>query len=565
MPPTPRTIAERADLWDKGLPVLNTERRWHGIPKGQKIATIDEMLSLAHAIDVLSIHEKTAFYALICSVSKELENRRALVRLDRRQGWRRLLKKAPQATEGATTSAETVLGVQLPIDDATLGTLLDTLLRCGDVFLLEQASDSELGSAWLALQQVQPALISPTVALSEDDIDLALSWASKSVDVDDLLRGRRGYHRHNALTAISWDSDYSDKRLLREIHRCFAARHAELLVAHLLRSWGHTVEDVSQLQTTLPSDPRWHTHDLAVDAMKVDVKNVTVDRRGRQTWARIKQLRTTVRYDAVCTRWLADLRPFLEPGAHVSAEYLGSLYRTELNTFAAMASPPLSMEIAMGLEERGSKYAGWCFALPHEAYREWDTAFDRVVRAIEASGDDRPDLSVPQLVVLHARGAVAALRHQERRLLTEHATLHRITQAVSQFGRAPRVIIAALLNELQFHLRGEVVLSRSLKKDLFPLHHRAPLGVLDPSESVASFLSAILHLVEFPDALAGIVSLRLMSPNWLRGTTTSGEKVTLFTNCMRCAEFPLIRGRDPDCGHGRGRLVCPEGHCCSKP
>lgn len=560
MSPIPRTIAERADLWDKGLPVLPDERRCHAIPKGQQIATIDEMLSLAHASDVLKIPEKTAFYALICSVSKELENRRALVRLDRRQGWLRLLKKASQATEGATTSAETVLGVQLPIDDATLGTLLDSLLRCRDVFLLEQASDSELGSAWLALQQVQPALISPTVALSEDDIDLALSWASKSVDVDGLLRGRRGYHRHNALTALSRESDDSGRRLFNQIHRCFAARHAELLVAHLLRSWGHTVEDVSQLQATLPSDTRWHTHDLAVDGMEVDVKNVT-DYRGRQTWARIKQLRTTVRYDAVCTRKLEDLRPFLDLGGHVSAEYLGSLDRTDLTTFAAMASPPLSMEIAMRLE-RGSKYAGWCFALPPKAYREWDTAFDRVVRAIEASGDDRPDLAVPQLVVLHARGAVAALRHQERRLLTEHATLHRITQAVSQFGRAPRVIIAALLNELQFHLRGEVVLSRSLEKDLFPLHRRAPLGVLDPSESVASFLSAILHLVEFPDALAGIVSLRLMSPHWLRGTTTFGEQVNLFTNCKHCAEFPLIRGRNPYCGHGRGRLVCSLGHCC---
>lgn len=563
----PRSIEERALLWEQALPVLPQERSRHGIAPGDQVATLDEILSLAHAIPLLSKAERTVYFAFVSLIDGDLRTRRALVRRARREGWIRLARMAAQATPPEVLDLRPVLGLVLPLGAAKSGRLLDSWLLSDDAFLHEVGErgtgpqpQSELSAAWQALAQVQPVFGVPGIALGEADIDLALSWVSAEHQqaVHHLL-SRDGRGRLAALAALSWNPN---KKLFGELHRCLAARHAELLVAHLLRAWGAAVEDVSLLATTGPGDKRWETHDLEIDGRPVDVKNVTFDRQERQSWAQIKRFRAAVRYDAVRTRWLSSLRPFLDPDTGADAEYLGSVNQQELAAFRSMARPPLSLEIEEPILSGRSKFAGWCFALPLEAYAAWDAAFARFVRAIELAGPERPLLTAPQLALLRARGVKAALRPEEVDSMSSLGSIGRVADAVAQFGRSPRVLVAALLNELQAHIRGEGLFARSLVRDLLPFGHRVPLGALDPSKSVAAFLGTLLRLVETPGALDGIVSVRLMSPRWLRGTAQEGFPVTLITNCLHCSEYPLIRGQAPACPHGTGRLVCPNGHCC---
>lgn len=563
----PRSLEDRAVLWEQGWPLSPQERTLHGIPDGQEVVRLDEVLSLAHALPSLSKAERAAFFALVVAIAADLKSRRALVRKARREGWLRLARMAAQAAPKEPPKQAEAAGVVLPIAAAQSGVLLDSWILNDDAFLIgvgERSGDappqSELEAAWQALKRVQPIVGAVDIALGADDIELALGWTSPEHQqaVNGILK-RRGDARAAALGALSWDT--GDK-LFRELHRCLAARHAELLVARLLRSWGASVEDTSILAHVGRDDRRWQTHDLEVDGVPVDVKNVTFDRRDRQSWAQIKRFRAAVRYDAVRTPWLASLRPFLDAHVGVDTEYLGSVDQQEMSAFSRIAEPPLSLEIEKPIQSGRSKFAGWCFALPSAAYHEWDRAFSRLLATIGVPSEGRPRLALPQLAVLRARGVVASLQPEELAQKESLRGVGRIADAVAQFGRAPRVLVAALLNELQLHLRGAGLVERSLLTNLFPFGPRVPLGVFDPSKSVLAFLTALLRLVETPGALDGVVSVQLMSPRWLRGTTAKGFKVTLITNCLHCSEFPLIRGQSETCRHGNGRLVCPNGHCC---
>jgi hypothetical protein len=566
-PLAPRSVEERAALWESGLEMIPAERMRHGMPDGHALRTLDEMFSLAWAVADSSSAEKAMFYTVVRSLARQLEGRDIRVRNDRHNAWRRLLERELSGSHERPVKRSVVCGVLVPVEDAQSGRLVDEWLETGDAVSHSRPTGNSsrrtrgpIDAAWEVLKQARPRTSNESVRLQEEDISLSLGWARESFKsaVNELLL-RSGNDRLAALKGISWDKE---PRLYNEIRRCLAARHAELLVLHVLRSWGRRVEDVSRLAASGSADQRWKTHDLEVDGLPVDVKNVTFRRDGFQTWTRVKQFRLQVRYDAARTRWAKNLESFFDEHPHVDAEYLGSLTSTDIATFSAMARPPLSIEVTDCTYDGGARFTGWCFALSEDAYGDWDDAFTRFVEALAVSTKDRPSLSDTQLAVLYARGVRMELRESESRLRSECVSLFAIAEMVNRYGRSPRAVVAAILNELQAHLSGQPRLSERLREQLFPFGKSAPLGVFDPSEGVAAFLESVLELVKAPTALAGIRSLQLMSPYWLRGRTESGESVTLIANCYDCGAYPLIRGRHSLCPHGTDRLRCENGHCC---
>jgi hypothetical protein len=565
-----RTDVERAELWERNSRLGPEERRRHAMPDGHQLATLDQVLSLAHAEPDFSKAERSMFFLFVNAVETVLKGRRALVRKDRREGWVRLVRSSTAQKPPAQVKQRRLLGVRLPHVESDIRALVESWIRSGDAFLVDQlvdasprmASHDPVEAAWARLSKVCVHPHAHGLHLDDADLALAMQWVNPThaSAAGKLISSNNG-ERAVQLGSLTLEQEDG---LFREMHRCLGARYAERFCARLLELWGHVVVDVSGLAVRNPTDPRWITHDLEVDDMPVDVKSVTYNRAGLYTWPLVKKLRPAVRYDAVQMRWGPSLVSFLDGTILPHTEYLGSLSRSDLIAFAAMADPPLSLEISESVFEGKPRLAAWCFAVGDAGYQAWNVAYGDVLDALRRTDRHRPAMSLGRSAILRAHGNANILRSNESRLLEEHVALCRIADAIRVFGKSPRVLIAALLNEFQRALHGKVTLSRQLKNALGTLGRNYPLGVFDPTGSILAFLSALLQLLENPTAITDITSIRLMSPQWLRGTTRSGEQVTLITNCKHCSEFPLIRGRERTCEHGTRRLVCARGHCCGR-
>jgi hypothetical protein len=568
--PAQRTDVERAELWERHSRLGPEERRRHAMPDGHQLATLDQLLSLAHAEPDFPKAERSVFFLFVNAVETTLKGRRALVRKDRREGWVRLVRSSTALKPPVPVKQRRVLGLRLPYEESDIRDLVESWIRSGDAFLVDQLVDAPPGmashdpveAAWARLSRVRIHPHAQGLHLDDADLELAMQWVNPT-HASAARRLLSNHHGERAEQLGSLTLEHEDC-LFREMHRCLGARYAERFCARILELWGHVVVDVSRLAVRNPADPRWTTHDLEVDETPIDVKSVTYNRAGLYTWPLVKKLRPAVRYDAVQMRWGPSLVSFLDGTLLRHTEYLGSLSRSDLGAFAAMADPPLSLEISESVFEGKPRLAAWCFAVGDAGYQAWNVAYGDVLDALRRTDRHRPDLSLGRSVILRAHGNADMLRSSESRLLEEHIALCRIADATRVFGKSPRVLIAALLNEFQRGLHGKVTLSRQLKSALSALGRNYPLGVFDPTGSTLAFLSALLQLLENPTAITDIISIRLMSPQWLRGTTRSGEQVTLITNCKHCSEFPLIRGRERTCGHGARRLICARGHCCGR-
>lgn len=561
----PMSSSERADRLSQRVPIVPSDRALHGIPANKVVDSVDELLSLSIAVTTRPRVEEEDFFTYLRALNERIEQSYARIRVARRDAWMEMFGRGAKVRTAEAPNRAVVAGVVLQGDSESLHQLVSGWLASGE--LVERFSqrqshagdrrDPVLRALWNEIAQTPTDCSLRPVVLDDEDVRLALGWST--ADVRSIVAAR-GEALRGMLRGLATGES---RTRFNEVHRCLAARHAEVLAANVLRGWQCAVEDVSRLAVAGGGDTRWLTHDLQVDGEPVDVKNVTYNRADLQTWHRARHFRKSVRYDAVRTRSMASLLSFLGEGEAVDAEYLGSLRPQELAELERMAEPGLSITLSKIDEQEAHRLATWCFSLPDAAYRTSDGKFAQLNRRLAESRASRFAEPVGYSAVLRAMGHEDLLSEAERENLDREYSLSRLARSVERHGRKPGVIIVALMNELVRHLRGEASLSEPLSRQLRVLAAARPLGVYDPSASVHRFLTALLALVRSPESLAGIEKIELVGTRWIRGTNAMGERLTLITNCRECGEFPLIRGQNDGCDHGTGRLKCrANGHCC---
>lgn len=387
--------------------------------------------------------------------------------------------------------------------------------------------------------------------LTEADIRLALLWADSAVITENRLES-------STLDDVSSAIPVEDSAYW-EIERCLSARRAELHVASIRRAMGQTVEDISRLQLSKPTDRRWMVADLIADGVLVDVKNSRFDSEERQTWHYVKSFKRDernrqVEYDGTRSR-KRRVDSYSAPDRSDDVVYLGTTTADRLSRLQSFSNRRLIIGGDAFLTT-SEHLPNWCFELPESTYLAHKAAAEELWQMRLANHSVIPvpkrEIALFASFGLDTRAFGPALE----------STINRIADAIAAHGRWPALMIIELLNRFIEELSGSVDPKMSDAEDLFFPSRAMPLAVFDPTQSVYAFYDVLKTLLRKDrNVLSGITALRLVGPQWLDGIKENGSAVPILVYCGRCGNHPLVRGVTAFCSHGAERLRCECGWC----
>jgi hypothetical protein len=480
----------------------------------------------------------------------------------RREGWQLVLVHfAASQTVIAIEHEASIFGI--PFCD-----LPAHLLRTGDVEL-RAAMRGTRGSKRQVLDALRLLGKSPEItqtvqapALTDDDIRLALTWMrdvtqSSSQEVDRLLDDR------TPRTPVL------DSTTGREVERCLSARRAELLVSRVMQALECRVTDISILQILEPTTHAWRLADLLVDGQPVDVKNSRRRSDGRYSGTFVKRFKTdssavAVQYAGVSSTYQGTLQRYHVSVPTTEVAFLGITTEGQITEFERESGDGVSVEIVRK-RHVGMEIPTWAFALPRAAYAE----HERVAVEISRS------LCAPESFDIGLRHRIAAITHSFDAISPEplwneiHLTEDPLLQIAEDIRRKGRIPVVAMQGVLKSFLADVATgrTKRRLRTDdlLFP-NARMPLCVYDPTEAIRSLCDILDLLLDRADtALRSVRRIALRGQQQMIGVTPTGQVVTLVVYCGSCLNYPLVRGREHDCGNDKGHLRCTCGWCPCEP
>lgn len=364
--------------------------------------------------------------------------------------------------------------------------------------------------------------------------------------------------------------------------KVLSARRAELALQKMYRESGSRVRDtaIEQLEDSGAPNAAWRSHDIEVDAKKIDVKNTRQSRRNYFSQHIVREKKGVLAGPGVTIS--AVVSPV---GANESSMlWLGELEIPQLSNLKDRFEDGvfrLGFEPSNLDRQRRVFLAPWLYDLPDRFYGE----FDKAIRAI---------VKLPHQSKLLAADGILTRHHfnsEPLALLAGSASAKGwrgefLSGLKPEQGSARLPLPYAYLSVLTHYLRAA---RRGFPREFHPAQYRrlvfiwsrtAPFGALDPMNLVDHLITNLETLHTFvvenkalQDFLKACTSIDMRADGILMATS-GGERRTLMSYCGNCHKDPLILGRNLTCNLCK-KLRCSFvnrddkecGHCsdsCSK-
>lgn len=330
---------------------------------------------------------------------------------------------------------------------------------------------------------------------------------------------------------------FNEQSSKAEKSRLLCARLGEQAAALYYGRMGHDVADVSIRQLSHPGGD-WTTHDLVVDGLRLDVKNIRctrVDQLGEHYWPDHKKDRSGTDVSIVGVVTMLD-DDGSEPAT--SQVVLGKVSDGEIHDLRGMVNRmSRRMDIPVHIDEMNdwqTRIPGWLFEYSDHHYQmRWEV----IIRRVRDSLDSLALATPPWLC-----GFSASRLGVPTGSAGQSGVAHSLARFFRVAGLSKRTLFWFVLL-FMLRTRGNPARAAELSDHVFidqDTGRYYPLGLHDPRCYIWHLIRVMRQIIASNERLLDTVSnYRVRAVNTLQAQMGDGVWRTILARCSNCGRWPI--------------------------